>query len=622
MKAVHRIACVVLLSLIAAAVVGIVVIKHWTGTPALQETSPVATANRPDLVDEQPFLTAQNLVALARTTDEQEFSQEALRVADHELELTFTSVLRNLTLHPPALPPMAREILAHIDVMQDQVKAESADVERLNRLIAQGDANKKVALEEELRLEQAGLSVDQGDLDTARQELIRVGGDPKSIVQQLMDEHTAWHQRQAAAAKAAPAGSLTAEPVSQSLVAQYQAWRRLSTTDQELGRAIEEARIRAASLDAKRQALKQSETGSAPTPASDQPTPNPPQTTAAPASQGSQAAELFSIMNLVAEEQKDQAELDKRVQDLHQLQAIYGNWSSAVAAAQRVHVVRVLASAIIILAMLMLVVLADPLLRAILSRVAGDSRHLATVRSVARFITQAVGIAIILLVIFGPPSQLATVVALAGAGLTVALKDFIVGFFGWFTLMGRNGIRPGDWVEIDGIGGEVLEVGLLHTVLLETGNWSDAGHPTGRKVTFVNSFAIEGHYFNFSTSGQWLWDELQAPVPSGVDPYPIAEAIQKIVTEETQADMQLAEQEWQRVVPARAGRTFSAAPAISVQPTSLGLNVIVRYITHAQERYEVRSRLYHRIVDVLRGQPEKPAIPEEEPLRAMHAKHS
>jgi len=26
-------------------------------------------------------------------------------------------------------------------------------------------------------------------------------------------------------------------------------------------------------------------------------------------------------------------------------------------------------------------------------------------------------------------------VALAGAGLTVALKDFIVGFFGWFVLM-------------------------------------------------------------------------------------------------------------------------------------------------------------------------------------------
>lgn len=107
----------------------------------------------------------------------------------------------------------------------------------------------------------------------------------------------------------------------------------------------------------------------------------------------------------------------------------------------------------------------------------------------------------ILLVVFGPPNQLATVLALAGADPTVALKDFIVGFFGWFVLMGRNRIRIGDWVEINGVAGEVVEIGLLHTVLLETGNWTDAGHPTGRRVSFVNSYAIEDHYFNFPT----LW---------------------------------------------------------------------------------------------------------------------
>ncbi len=85
--------------------------------------------------------------------------------------------------------------------------------------------------------------------------------------------------------------------------------------------------------------------------------------------------------------------------------------------------------------------------------------------------------------------------------------------------MGKNGIRLGDWVEINGVTGEVVELGMFHTVLLETGNWTDSGHPTGRRVTFTNSFAVEGHYFNFSTSGQWLWDELQIVLPAG--PIPI-----------------------------------------------------------------------------------------------------
>jgi hypothetical protein len=31
-------------------------------------------------------------------------------------------------------------------------------------------------------------------------------------------------------------------------------------------------------------------------------------------------------------------------------------------------------------------------------------------------------------------------------------------------------------------------------------------------VTFVNNFAIEGHFFNFSTSGKWMWDELNVAV--------------------------------------------------------------------------------------------------------------
>jgi small-conductance mechanosensitive channel len=167
--------------------------------------------------------------------------------------------------------------------------------------------------------------------------------------------------------------------------------------------------------------------------------------------------------------------------------------------------------------------------------------------------------------------------------------------------MGPNGIRPGDWVEINGIGGEVVEIGLLHTVILETGDWSDAGHPTGRKVTLVNSFAIEGHYFNFSSSGQWLWDEIEVPIPAGVDPYPIAEAVHKAVVAETQANMGLAEQEWQRAVPSHAGRTFAPAPAIMVRPTSLGVNVIVRYITRANERHEVRARLFRQVVELLRS---------------------
>src|SRR5204863_5691387 len=213
-----------------------------------------------------------------------------------------------------------------------------------------------------------------------------------------------------------------------------------------------------------------------------------------------------------------------------------------------------------------------------------------------RFAVQALGLALILLILFGVPNEMSTILGLAGAGLTVACKDFIMGFIGWFLLMGRNGVRVGDWVEINGVVGEVVEINLLRTVLLETGNWTDTGHPTGRKVAFVNSYAIEGHFFNFSTSGQWLWDEVEIMVPSSENPYPIIDAIHKLVEKDTQANAQAAEHEWQSAIGSyRTVQAVSAEPANNLRGTTAGVEVQVRYITRARERLASRTRLDHEL---------------------------
>ena len=117
----------------------------------------------------------------------------------------------------------------------------------------------------------------------------------------------------------------------------------------------------------------------------------------------------------------------------------------------------------------------------------------------------------------------------------------------------------------------------------------------------MNSFAIEGHYFNFSTSGQFLWDELTVSVPSGQNPYPVIEAIQKLVVKETAANAQAAEEEWQKATTRYRVQSFSAKPAINLRPTGGGVEVHVRYITRAQERQATRAHLYEAIVALLHG---------------------
>ncbi len=300
-----------------------------------------------------------------------------------------------------------------------------------------------------------------------------------------------------------------------------------------------------------------------------------------------ESAAILKTTKRRAADQKTLATLDKRIDNEKQLANVYGQWIGVVAAEQRLIVNGGLRGVLVILAIAIIGLFVDDWIGSLLGKLSMDRRQVETLRTVTGVTLQIVGVLLVLLVIFGPPTQLGTILGLAGAGLTVALKDFIIAFFGWFVLMGKNGIRLGDWVEINGVIGEVVELGIFHTVLLETGNWTDSGHPTGRRVTFTNSYAVEGHYFNFSTSGQWLWDELKIVLPTGHNLYPIVDAIHKKVMEATSEGARQAEQEWHGATKSRDMQALSAEPAINVKPVIGGTEISVRYITSRERALSV-----------------------------------
>ena len=560
-------------------------------------------SNAEKIVDQSPLQTARTLAPLASSPEEQALAQEALHTADQEVDLAFESALRNAIEHPPTLTPEARKIEAQIKDLQVRVKAGQVRVAQLDKQVeAATDSSKEDDLRQEYDLTQAQLDLDEDDLEEAKEDLIRAGGDKRSLIQRMMDERHATQPPQTATAKETTSAASPAvvpaikQETPRSLVGQVSAWSALRSKRKLLQEAQKDTLLKAAQLADTYKSLqsqvvveKKQKSGIA----------------QQLNSKESAAAALASLKEL-SSRQQSLVKLDRRVQAEKELGDIYGRWNVLVKTPQRVISHAIAHSFVLILLLVVVLLCTDLLIERYFAELTPDRRRLRTLRNVIRFAIHALAILLILLVVFGPPNQLATVLALAGAGLTVALKDFIVGFFGWFVLMGRNGIRIGDWVEINGVGGEVVEIDLLHTVLLETGNWNDAGHPTGRRVSFVNSYAIEGHYFNFSTSGQWLWDELQVLVPAGEDPGAMARTIQKVVTEDTEANARLAEQEWKHVATARKMSSFTATPGISVRPTAAGIEVTVRYITRASERHEVRSRLYQAIVEILqrRGLPQ------------------
>ncbi|HXN24380.1 MAG TPA: mechanosensitive ion channel domain-containing protein [Candidatus Dormibacteraeota bacterium] len=592
---------VILLLLLGAAVYG-----FWrTGQPtaALSIAVHRGAAGAGTLVDQSPLRTAQKLAEFADKPEEQALSKELIRLADHELDLAFQSALRHAKEHPPVLTAEAQEIHARLEKAQKQQKADQALAAQLTVEQANASGSKKQALDDKLNEIKLELESDEDQVDDAMQDFSRAGGDAIGRIELMKKEHEDASHEVDTAVEKYPAPL----PERFGLINQYQEWSALRRKRGLLVQAKTAAQASAATLNAEHDALavriEAAKQASSDRTARAQ---NAVTETAAIAPKGlsheESTAALAGLQQIVSD-QKDLANFDHRADYEKQLAAVYNHWSLLVAARQRELAHRALQGVFIILVIALVGIFFDSWLERLLGKVSLDRRQVETLRTAMHVAVQVIAVLLILLVILGLPGQLGTFLGLAGAGLTVALKDFIVGFIGWFVLMGKNGVRLGDWVEINGVTGEVVELGMFRTVLLETGNWTDSGHPTGRRVTFMNSFAIEGHYFNFSTSGQWLWDELRIVIPAGQDPYSILKALQKEVLDATSNSVIQAEQEWKSSAHSRDMGTLAAAPAINVKPVIGGVEIAVRYITRATERYQLRAKLYQAAVDLLGKRP-------------------
>jgi small-conductance mechanosensitive channel len=627
MKKRTKIATVVLVVLLAATAFGLYrTAKPFVAIRAI--LAPLGMVQAQSMVDQSPLTTAQNLAQLSNSPAEQKFAQEALRLGDHEVDLAFAAALRDVTEHPPTLSPEAKKIQDRLTRYQKALDADNAQVAQLTEATGKASGAKKDQLTDQLNLTKSQQELDQDEVDDAQQDLIRAGGDPQARIMALEQEHEASSHNTAAITPAA------APATGRGLISLYRQWSLLHEKEAQLAGASQAAESAVVSISALHNTLESqvdAEKANAPsapgqTPAAQSsvnkapangvqankaPSASASASAASPANLSAEdAAALVDTTKRRAGDRRALSAYDKRIDDEKQLAQVYNNWQMLVGAKQRAVIHRVLINAAIILGILICGLFFDNWFERLLGKTALDRRQVETLRTVTRVTLQVIALLIILLVIFGMPGQLGTFLGLAGAGLTVALKDFIVGFLGWFVLMGKNGIRLGDWVEINGVTGEVVELGMFHTVLLETGNWTDSGHPTGRRVTFTNSFAIEGHYFNFSTSGQWLWDELQVVLPAGRDPYPIVDAIHKKVLEATAETAKQAEKEWQGVARSKeTAHTLTAAPAINVKPVAGGIEIAVRYITRANERYQLRAKLNQAAVDLLGQEFAAPSAP-------------
>jgi small-conductance mechanosensitive channel len=532
-----------------------------------------------------PWQTAHALAALAVTAEEAEFAAQAQRFADHEVDQAFASALRYANLQQRSLTGEALALSQRVEKLQQIVNDDKALVQGLTAQAANSNSPAADAAKDDLEVAKAQLALDCDLLADAQQDLARAGGDEPSRVQAELAAHEA--EMKDYDAKVAQNGQVAVVAAKRhgTLARRVNAWfdqrNRYALVQQALLQAeADKARLTAQHRDLTTQIKAATSSAAA----------------------VERSARLGSLKKRTALSQVLSI-CNDRIQSQQQLAGVYSKWSKQIILQHRIVLHLMLQSFALIAFILICVILLDALARYLINRPKLDRGRVKTLHIIFKLGIQFVGALIILFVIFGTPNEMPTILGLTTAGLTLVLQDFIIAFFGWFVLMGKHGIRVGDWVEINGVAGEVSEIGLFRTSMLETGNWTDQGHPTGRRVSFINSFAIRGQYFNFSTTGQWMWDEIRFSIPAAEENYAMIELIHAAVLKETEKDARLAEAEWKRS-PRHVGLSqFAADPAVEMRPGASGINIIVRYVTRASERFEVRNRLYERVIALLNKPP-------------------
>ena len=220
----------------------------------------------------------------------------------------------------------------------------------------------------------------------------------------------------------------------------------------------------------------------------------------------------------------------------------------------------------------------------------------------------ALGVAITIIVGLGFASRLDSAVTYAGlltAGIAVALQNVIVAVVGYFFLIGRYGIRVGDRVQISGVTGEVVDIGLVRMQVMELGG-SAADTPTGRVVAFSNSVVFQptAGIFRQIPGTDFVWHEVSLTLAADSDFKVARERLLKA------AESALADYGEELERQSRAmQRNLMAVPDGALKPsahlrlTPAGLEVLIRFPVDLRHAGEIDERITRELLKAVDQEP-------------------
>ncbi len=282
-----------------------------------------------------------------------------------------------------------------------------------------------------------------------------------------------------------------------------------------------------------------------------------------------------------------------------------GRWHDAIAQRWNKEFRSLLIRLVVLAVSLLVIFLGSLVWRWVTDRYVTDIRRRGQVMAARRLVLGLL-IVIVLMVNFSDElGSAATVVGFAAAGIAVALQNVILSIAGYFFLIGRFGIKAGDRVQIGGVTGDVIDIGLVKLSLMELGGTGTHREPTGRVAVFSNAIVFQpsGNFFKQAPGTSFVWNEVRLTLAPDID-YRLAEkrlldAVDEVFAryrDRVMRDYRHLERDLNIMLE-------TPKPQSRLHLSKDGLEIVIRYPAETYTAPQITDEISRRVLDAINREP-------------------
>lgn len=252
---------------------------------------------------------------------------------------------------------------------------------------------------------------------------------------------------------------------------------------------------------------------------------------------------------------------------------------------------------LVISIMVLLVMLLTSFIKKLVSKRISNTDHRYRTRKAINLMRYFLVVLIVVLAFGERLGNIGVALGVAGAGITFALQEVIVSFAGWLSIIVSGVPSVGQRVKIGDAKGDIIDIGVLRTTIMEIGDWVNGDLYNGRIITLANSYVFKERIRNYSAEYPFLWDEIEIPIRTESDHVLARKVFTDVVNEVCKEYAEKSETTWKQLAFKFRVEQAQVLPFVTLKFDQNWITFTLRYIVDYKTRRTTQDRIYTALLD-------------------------